>query len=51
MKNCIAFFALIVPNLRSFGINMPLAVHWNHFEVRKKNWKFWQKMKFYQFLN
>jgi len=28
---------LILPNLKSFGINLPFAVHWNPFEAKNIN--------------
>jgi len=36
MQNFKAFFVLISLNLRSFGINMSFAVHWNRPGANKK---------------
>jgi len=48
-----AFFVLISPNLKSFSINMPFAVHWNPPGANKKIAKIalFAKMTFSQFLN
>jgi len=46
----VLFFVLTLPNLRSVGINMPFAVHWNPPGAKQKIAKLRKNWPLYLFI-